>query len=191
MSEENFMVRPQQIKEELALSYESVDLYDRYGRDIFAYVRLHQLSREDAEDVTLEVFVAALENDNLSALPDGERLAWLRRVAHNKLVDRYRHKIRHPLIAVEQVEQGLFDDEFRSPEQQALQRESYAELHEAIRGLPSLQQQVLKLRYSDELRFSEIAILLNKREDALRQLVSRTLAQLRTAFNLPRQKGRK
>lgn len=54
-------------------SIEGADLFERYGHTLFAYVRLHQLSREDAEDVMLEVFVVALENDNLSALPEGER----------------------------------------------------------------------------------------------------------------------
>lgn len=75
-------------RDEYAVSNSSGDsyLFDLYGQAIFAYVRLHTPSREDAEDMTLEVFTAALENDNLSGLQDSERLAWLRRVAHNKLV---------------------------------------------------------------------------------------------------------
>ena len=43
-------------------------LYDRYGPAIFAYVRLYTSSREDAEDLTLEVFLAALEHKNLAKL---------------------------------------------------------------------------------------------------------------------------
>src|SRR5713226_8916647 len=43
-------------------------LYDRYARIILAYVRLHTDLREDPEDLTLEVFLAALERDNLTAL---------------------------------------------------------------------------------------------------------------------------
>lgn len=35
-------------------------LYDRYASSIFAYARLNTPSWEDAEDVTLEVFTAAL-----------------------------------------------------------------------------------------------------------------------------------
>ena len=36
-------------------------LFDRYGPVIFAYILKHVRSREDAEDLTLEVFTAALE----------------------------------------------------------------------------------------------------------------------------------
>src|SRR2546430_12403877 len=68
-------------------------LYDRYASSIFAYVRLYTPSWEDAEDVTLEVFMAALEQEKLSALTERQQLVWVRRVAHNKLVDSYRRAV--------------------------------------------------------------------------------------------------
>jgi RNA polymerase sigma factor (sigma-70 family) len=51
-----------------------------------------------------------------------------------------------------------------------------------IGKLSKLQQQVLQLRYEDGLRFAEIAIVLNKREEAVRKLLSRTLSTLRTLY---------
>src|SRR5450755_1260923 len=78
-------------------------LYDRYAHIIFAYVRLHLSSREDAEDVTLEVFVAALEHQKLAGLSSQEQLMWLRRVASNKLVDIYRHAQRHPVVDLDSM----------------------------------------------------------------------------------------
>jgi RNA polymerase sigma factor (sigma-70 family) len=158
-------------------------LYDRYGQAVFAYARLHTRSREEAEDVTLEVFIVALENDNLSGLADDERLAWLRRVAHNKCVDSYRSFMRRPAVALDQMVEKLLVDEAMAPEQLALQREMYERLYAVIRKLPLLQQQVLRLHYGDELRFTEIAVLLNKREEALRKLHSRALQTLRTTYN--------
>ena len=71
------MQQKQQDEDELDQNADSLSLYDRYGQAIFAYARLHVPSREDAEDVTLEVFTAALENDNFSGLQEGEKLAWL------------------------------------------------------------------------------------------------------------------
>jgi DNA-directed RNA polymerase specialized sigma24 family protein len=94
--ERDDMQQKQQDEDELDQNADSLSLYDRYGLAIFAYARLHVPSREDAEDVTLEVFTAALENDNFSGLQEGEKLAWLRRVAHNKLVDIYRRSTNHP-----------------------------------------------------------------------------------------------
>ncbi len=167
---------------ELPTSSSDASLYDRYAHVIFAYVQLHTPSREDAEDLTLEVFMAALEHDNLSGLPESEQLAWLRRVAHNKLVDSYRHASRHPFITLEHVEEALSNDESQAPEQVALRREEYERLYKAIRSLSTVQQQVLRLRYGDGLRFAEIAVLLNKREEAVRKLLSRTLSALRTIY---------
>src|SRR6266851_4806463 len=118
-------------------------LYDRYARIILAYVRLHTDLREDPEDLTLEVFLAALERDNLPALAEDEL----------------------------------------APEQVALRHEEHAHLQVAIKRLSGPQQQLLQLRYGHGLRFAEIAILLNKREVALRKLLSRTLTFLRATYD--------
>ena len=158
-------------------------LYDRYAHVIFAYVRLHTDSREDPEDLTVEVFLAALERDNLSALAEDEKLAWLTRVAHNKLIDSYRRSARHPIVALDQVAETLFEDDELAPEQVALRHEEYAHLQAATKCLSGLQQQLLQLRYGYGLRFAEIAVLLNKREAALRKLLSRTLTFLRATFD--------
>ncbi len=39
----------------------------------------------------VEVFLAAFNNEALTSLPAERQLAWLMRVARNKMVDRYRH----------------------------------------------------------------------------------------------------
>jgi RNA polymerase sigma-70 factor, ECF subfamily len=157
-------------------------LFRRHGQAIFTYVRLYTPSREDAEDLTLEIFTTALEHDNLAGWKDGEQLAWLRRVAHNRLIDRYRRATRSPIVVLDEVVEMMLVDETANPEQMALQRETYAHLHRAIQTLPLLHQQLLRLRYGDGLPFAEIAVVLNKREDALRKLLSRTLATLRMLF---------
>ena len=157
-------------------------LYDRFGATIFAYVRLHALSREDAEDLTVEVFAAALERSHLFGLPAKEQLLWLRRVASNKLADTYRHTYRHPSIALEKVAETLYEDERFSPEYITLRREEYRHLHQVINTLPILQQQILQLRYGHGLHFADIALLLDKHEAAVRKLLSRTLSYLRTIY---------
>jgi len=93
-------------------------------------------------------------------------------------VDTYRH----PSVALEKVAETIYEDERLSPEHIALHREEYRQLHHVLSTLPALQQQILQLRYGHSLRFADIAILLNKREDAVRQLLSRTLGYLRTIY---------
>ena len=157
-------------------------LYDRYASSIFAYARLHTNSWEDAEDLTLEVFLAALEHDNLSWLADVQQLVWLRRVAHNKLVDHYRRSPRLPMVPLEQVIETVRTKETLAPEQLVLRGEELERLYQAVRNLSLFQQQVLQLRLGEGLRFAEIAVLFNKREATVRKLCSRTIALLRTIY---------
>jgi|SRR5258707_2983976 RNA polymerase sigma factor (sigma-70 family) len=158
-------------------------LYDRYSFTIFSYIRLHIPSREDAEDLTVEVFAAALERDNLLGLSEQEQLAWLRHVARNKLVDSYRRQSHHTLVAFDKIEELVKEYSDSDPEYLLLQQEEYAYLRKMVSKLSTLQQQVLHLRFSAELTFAEIAILLNKREDAVRKVLSRALAFLRTSYS--------
>src|SRR5436305_2565084 len=162
---------------------DSAVLYQRYAASIFAYLRLHTPSLEDAEDLLLEVFTAALEQDNLSWLTDKQQFVWLRRVAQNKLVDRYRRSMHFSVLPLEQVIETLRVEETLTPEHLIVRREELEQLYAAIGKLPVLQQQVLQLRVGDGLHFAEIAVLLNKREEAVRKVFSRTLALLRTIYD--------
>ena len=155
-------------------------LYELYGRAIFGYLRLHARSLEDAEDLLLEVFLAALEHDNLSALPPRGQLAWLRRVAHNKLLNLYRQVSRHPHIALNAVVETVLETD--GPEQQALRQEERRQVRVALQKLPPLQQHILQLRYGDGLCCTEIALLLDKREEAVRKLLSRSIFALRQVY---------
>jgi len=52
-----------------------------------------------------------LEHDNLVALSPGEQLAWLRRVAHNKLLNNYRKASRSPQVALDTLEGNVISSE--------------------------------------------------------------------------------
>jgi RNA polymerase sigma factor (sigma-70 family) len=157
-------------------------LFECYAASVFAYIRLHTPSWEDAEDLLLEVFMAAWEQGNLSWLAEKQRLVWLRRVAHNKLVDRYRRSSRSGALSFDHMLETLRSPEALMPEQVVLQREELTQLSSLVETLPLFQRQVLQLRVGDGLRFAEIAVLLNKREATVRKVFSRTLAQLRMSY---------
>lgn len=165
--------------ERLDHSRRPTELYEIHGRAIFSYLRVQGLSSEDAEDLLIEIFLAAIERDNLSTFSHGEQLAWLRRVAHNKLLNTYRHARRHPQVPLDSI--GELHLEV-GPEQLTLLREERSQLRAHIQGLPVLQQQILQLRYGDGLSHAAIAILLNMREAAVRKLLSRTILSLRRTY---------
>jgi RNA polymerase sigma factor (sigma-70 family) len=167
----------------LFLESETSSLFNRYGRAIFAYVRLHALSYEECKDITLEVFQIAWTHDDLSAIQETEHLKWLRRVASYKVADRYRRASRHPEISLDAVTQLVPDVQSTDPESIALQREACLRLHQTIQRLPILHQQILRLRYGDGLSFAEIGQLLNKTEAAVRKQHARVLARLRALYD--------
>src|SRR5258708_10256006 len=78
-------------------------LYERFAVTIFQYLCQQVSNEQDAEDLLLEVFLAAFQDESLSNLPAERQLAWLRRVAHNKVIDRYRHVFLLQFLPLEQT----------------------------------------------------------------------------------------
>jgi RNA polymerase sigma factor (sigma-70 family) len=160
----------------------TADLYERHAPGIFAYLRRQNLSREDAEDVLLEVFLAAYQRNQLAGLAEGEQLAWLRQVTRHKLADYFRQASRRPAVELDAVAETLYADEAEGPERRALQHETQRQLRAAISQLPPTQQQVLRLHFGEGLRCVDIARMLGKGEGAVRMALSRALNLLRTRY---------
>src|SRR5258708_36566152 len=120
-------------------------LFDRYCPAIFAYLRSHLSSREDAEDLTLDVFAAALENPSLPTWSGARQLAWLKRVAHNKLGNSYRYPQRRPTVALDERVEALPDPD--DPEHILLRNERDGQLHRSIHQLPPMRTQLYNLHY--------------------------------------------
>ncbi len=158
------------------------DLYQRHAPMLLTHLRANTRSLEDAEDLLLDVFVAALERESPRALSVEEQRAWLWRVAHNKLVDYYRKRSYRQHLTLEEASETAFASDELAPEQVALRDEAHSDLRAAIRRLPALQQEVLLLRFVNGLRAPEIARLLKKRDAAVRMILSRTLNFLRDFY---------
>jgi RNA polymerase sigma factor (sigma-70 family) len=157
-------------------------LYQSYAPELLQYIRRHVPSQEDAEDVLLEVFIAALEKPDLSKMSEQEQLAWLRRVAHNKFVDLHRRNIRRPSIPLEDLQYDLYNEEDDAPELVALGHEEHALLRSHLASLPQIHQKVLRLRFAEDLHCPEIAKQLNKSDGAIRTMLSRILNLLRNTY---------
>ena len=156
-------------------------LYEQHGPALFAYLSQQTGSHEAAEDVLVEVFVAALETERFVRMSEKEQVSWLWRVTRNKAVDAYRRS---------QVRRGLdlslvadyIDDKERSPELIMLQREASALLQTYLDRLSPGQRKAIQLRFAHGLRSSEIATVMGKREGSVRSLMARALNFLRTLY---------
>ena len=148
-------------------------LYDRYVQRLYHYCHHRTNSVHDAEDLTSQTFLAALE-----AFPryrwDGHFAAWLFTIARHKVVDYYRRQPSIPLdesmVAPIHIDLAL---ETEISQQEAI-------LLHAIRALSEDEQELIRLRYVAELPFIEIAKALRKSEGATKKMMYRLLARLKS-----------
>ena len=164
------------VEQEMAL------LYRKYAPGMLTYVRMRVPSPEDAEDLVVEVFLAAIESAKFAVLSEKAKQSWLWRVTRNKVIDAYRRAKTRQNVTLEHVAQGLFEDEMSSPEYAALRQEEYMDLYAHLQSLPPLQHQILRMRFGQDLSCSEIATALGKQENAVRVTLSRSLNLLRKIY---------
>ncbi len=155
-------------------------LYERFAETLLASLCQQVADRQDAEDLLLEVFLAALQNPSLTDLSAERQLIWLRRVARNKVIDHYRRSALLTFLPLEQASPP--GDEHATPEQYVEQQEAQSRLAQAIKHLTPEQQELLRLRYGQELRLTQIAALQEKPEGSVRKMLSRALRRLRTLY---------
>jgi RNA polymerase sigma-70 factor (ECF subfamily) len=163
---------------------EMAALYQQYASSLLAYLLRRVPDEEDAEDVLVEIFLAALENEQFSRLPEKVQLAWLWRVARNKTIDAYRRSTRwrNHHVTLESIGEHALDDDGAEPESSALRQEEYSILQGHLKTLTPLQQEVLQLRFGQDMRCAEIAAHLGKREGAIKVMLSRTLNLLKNIY---------
>ena len=162
-------------------------LFRKYAPGLLTYFRMHLTSGEDAEDLVVEVFLAALENAKFALLSEKEKQLWLWRVTRNKVIDTYRRARTHQNVTLEHIADGLFEDEMAGPEHTALRQEDYMELYAHLQSLPPLQQQILRMRFGQDLSCREIATALGKQENLVRVTLSRSLNLLRSIYRRRRE----
>jgi RNA polymerase sigma factor (sigma-70 family) len=169
-------------KEEDTLSELSQEeaMYRQYAPAIFAYLLKHIPSHQDAEDILLDVFLVALEKLPTLDIDERRLVAYLQTVARNKMADYYRRRGNRQLVPLEEIAETAYEREELAPEQLALAREQYANLHQTVSTLPEIQQTILRLRFGHGLRCGEIAARLSRSEGAVRMMLSRSLKLLRS-----------
>ncbi|MBN2547635.1 MAG: sigma-70 family RNA polymerase sigma factor [Anaerolineales bacterium] len=152
-------------------------LYERYVERIFNYVYYRTGNFHDAEDLTERVFVRALNHIGTYSDRGLPFSAWLYRIAHNLVANWHRDNSRRKEIP---LEDGLLiarhDDH---PEHEFLQSEEREYLLRVIHSLPPDRQQLLILKFVDDLSNAEIGQVMGRTEGAIKSLYHRTLLAIR------------
>jgi RNA polymerase sigma-70 factor, ECF subfamily len=165
-------------------------LVDRYSS--LLYLLISQLVRDKhlAYDVLQHVILQLYRSFptlEKGGKKGGTLKAWLSQVARNRSIDELRRK--RPILF---SEIALFpdEDEFsplttlldpdRQPEEQVELRELRVLLLEAIETLPSRYRAIVRLRYTDQLRYCEIGQALSMPESTAKTYFSRASKLLRS-----------
>lgn len=154
-------------------------LYDRYQPAIYRFVALKVGRREDAEDITHQVFLRAWQR---IAKYEGRGYpfsSWLYRIARNQIIDFYRAQREH--ADLEDVEPFLAAED-RTDEALDLKAD-VARVRAAMLELRADYQDVIILRFIEERSLEEAASSLNRSVGATKVLQHRALRSLRALLD--------
>lgn len=151
------------------------DLYHYFVDRIYRYV-FYRVKSEDSEDLVEMVFVKAWENIRQYKRANRTFSAWIFRIAHNLVVDYYRAS----KDRVEELDFQYADSKDEAnPVKLAELSLTHSSLKKAISKLKKQYQDVVVLKFINELSNKEIAYLLGKNEGTLRILQFRALRALK------------
>jgi len=150
-------------------------LYEAYFDKVYRYMVMKVRTKADAEDLTQQVFLKALESMGSFQWRGVPFSSWLFRIAHNQVVDFFRKN---------KGERSLPFDEARSvspadPVAMVEQKLEMERVVAACEGLSEAQREVVSLRFAVGLSVAETARAMGKSEGATRVLQHGALMKLR------------
>ena len=136
-------------------------LYDRYGGVVYGVALKVLHNRQEAEDLTQEIFLTLWRNTKINPQP-GHFLAYLITMTRSRAIDKLRARNRN-LNLLQRFSQILTPESSSpNPFEQASLTERSLHVRHALAQLPQNQRQVIEMAYDHKLSQSEIAQKLNK-----------------------------
>lgn len=140
-------------------------LVKKYSEQMYWQIRKIVITHEDADDVLQQVFIKVFKGfKNFKG--DSKLSTWLYRICYNESMTHLKKKSRQLQLSDGEMLQRLTEN---------LEADVYftgdkiqIELQKALAQLPDRQREVFNMRYFDDLKFQEIAEILNLTEGAVK-----------------------
>jgi RNA polymerase sigma-70 factor (ECF subfamily) len=145
------------------------ELYEQNFERVYSYIARRVPTREEAEDITAEVFHQALANIGSFQWRGTPFVAWLFGIAGNVLASRWRKSEGAVEVSPDALDGLPVHDEV----------EQRITLSRFVESLPPDQRLVVTRRFLDQRSVSEIASEIGRTEGAVKQLQFRALQTLR------------
>lgn len=155
-------------------------LYRHYFPRVYAYVAYRVSSRQDAEDLTSDIFLKVVASINgFEHRGGGSFAAWVFRIAHNTVQQFYRADARQD-AALDDIND--YHSTEHLPDEAFSLKERFGALQRHIRMLTPRRQEIVTLRFYGGLRNQDIAAVLNLDERTVASHLCRALEDLRRMY---------
>lgn len=152
------------------------ELYEEHFERVYAFAARRLRNRDDAEDVTSEVFRDALANIGKFEWRGAPFASWLYRIASNAIADRWQHAAKEQGSAL--ANDSRDDSAGANPEE----IETRARLFRLVAALPGDQRRVIEMRFAEGRSIAEIAREVGRTDGAVKQLQFRAIQNLRASI---------
>jgi len=173
-AEENLVRRAQQ-QDQQAFT----QLYEEHFNKIYRYVALRIGNKTEAEDITQQVFLKALQSISSFRWRGIPFSAWLFRIAHNQVVDYLRKKTKQATVPLDESTVSVISN----PQLLVEQRLDIEQLLSATKRLTPTQREVISLRFAGELPIAQVAKIIGKSQGAVKALQHSAIVALRKALS--------
>ena len=152
------------------------DLYDHYQPMIYRFIVVKVSRREEAEDITHQVFMSAWQNIGGYQHRGYPFSSWLYQIARNQVIDYYRGKKGDVSIDAIDPEQfaATASADFAIPLQLEMER-----VRKAMKQLKPDYEDIIILRFIEDLSLKETAAALGKTEGAVKLMQHRAMNELK------------
>lgn len=133
----------------------------RYKSKVYTYIYLIVHNRELAEDIFQDTFIKAINTIQQGRYVEtGRFLAWINRIAHNLIIDHFRREKNENTFSTDGLEYDLVNNaklSEKSVEDTISNEQVLCDVVNLVNYLPESQQEVVRMRFFEDLSFKEIA----------------------------------
>ncbi len=149
-------------------------LYDHYEPQIYRFIYLKVGDREEAEDLTHQVFLQGFLKISDYQYQNFPFSSWLYRIARNEVIDFYRVRKSHlDIVNNDDISEHRIIPDLEH-------RLAIEKIKGIIPKLKPIEQDVLIMRFVEDLSPSEVARVIGKTTIAVRLIQHRAIQKLKT-----------
>jgi len=154
------------------------EIVKRYQNKIYSYASRLVGNRDEAEDLTQEVFIKVYKN--LYGFDIKRKFSsWIYRIAHNESVNHIKKRSYFKILSIEQNE--FLKNTMSSTEnliEEIIQKESSEKIRKLLDKISFKYKEVLVLRYFEEKSYEEMSDILRIPTNTVGTLINRAKGQL-------------